>query len=147
MAATIKGLGVVWSVGTITMAGGVITESVGGTNHMTQSLSFERNSEVARIKETGGEIKTVVFSGFTKTLRISVVPAGSTLANAATSSENLLPKPGDKISITDTISSGTGKLDTNFYVISATQNRTVDGAATIDLVLENSDESDLSTSV
>jgi hypothetical protein len=135
MAAIIKGTGVVWSVGAVTFTAGI--SSTAGTGHYTQSASIERTSEVARIKDTGGTVKTVVFSGAMKTLRVTVVPAGSTVANAITSGDSFLPAAGTKVSVTDDL--GT-TIDDNYNCLSATQSRTVDGVATIDLVLEAGDE-------
>ena len=124
-----------WSVGAVTFTAGIVSTS--GTGHFTQSASVERTSEVARIKDTGGTVKTVVFSGAMKTLRISVVPAGSSTANAQTKGDDFLPAPGTLVTVTD--DSGT-IIDDNYNCLSSTQNRTVDGVATIDLVLEAGDE-------
>lgn len=135
MAAVIKGTGVVWSVGGISYTAGIVSTS--GTGHLTQSATVERTSEVARIKDTGGVIKTVVFSGFTKSLRVTVVPSGSSVANAQTSGDSFMPAPGTLVTVTD--DSGT-IIDDNYNCLTATQNRTVDGVCTIDLTLEAGDE-------
>ena len=147
MAAVIKGTGVVWSVGEITFAAGGVITATAGTDHLTQSATFERTSEVARIKDTGGTVKTVVFSGNMKTLRITVVPAGSSITNAIASGREFMPALGGLVKVTDSNGS-LASTETNYYVLNATQNRTVDGTMTIDLVLENGDEgTDLSSTV
>jgi hypothetical protein len=138
MAAVIKGLGVVWSVGAIDFTAVSISASVQGTGHLTQSAAVERTSEVTRVKNNAGTIKVVIFHGNMKTVRLTVVPSGSSVANARTSSANLTPTAGTKVTITD--DAGT-IIDDSYNILSASENRTVDGVATIDLVLEASDES------
>lgn len=134
MAAVIKGTGVCWSVGSIAFTAGIIS----GTNgNFTQSTRVQRTSEKTNIKDNGGTVKTQVFHGLMKALSISVVPTGSSIANANASADAYLPAPGTTISITD--DSGT-IIDDNYNVISATENRTVDGVRTIDLELEAGDE-------
>lgn len=134
MAAVIKGTAVKWSVGAIAFTAGIIS----GTNaNFTQSARITRTSEKANIKDNGGTVKTQVFHGFMKTLSLSVVPSGSTIIAANSSSDAYLPSPGTLITITD--DSGT-IIDDNYNVISCTENRTVDGVATIDLELEAGDE-------
>lgn len=144
MAAVIKGTGVVWSVGDITFTAGITATS--GTDHFTQSATFERTSDVARIKSSEGTIKTMVFSGGVKSMRVTVVPAGSSVANAVASGREFVPAPGTTITLTDS-NGGLVGTATNWNLISSTQNRTVDGTMTIDLVLENSDEADISGAV
>ena len=135
MAQTIKGKGVIWSVGSIEFTGGIV--SVPGTGHFTQSASVELTSEVARIKDTGGTVKTVVFSGAMKTLRISIVPVGTAVADAIAKGNAFMPSAGTKVDVTDDAGA---IIDDSYNCLSATQNRTVDGVSTIDLVLEAGDE-------
>jgi hypothetical protein len=134
MAAVIKGTGVCWSVGAIAFTAGIVS----GTNgNFTQSTSLQRTSEKNNVKDNGGTVKTQVFHGFMKSLSITVVPNGSSIANANTSADAYLPAPGTKISITD--DSGT-IMDDNYNLLSSKENRTVDGVRTIDLELEAGDE-------
>lgn len=135
-----------WSVGEITFVGaGSAILATAGTDHFTQSATFERTSEVARIKDTAGTVKTVVFSGAMKSLRLTVVPAGTSIANAIATGREFMPAIGQLVSLTDSNGS-LSSSSTNYYVLNATQNRTVDGTMTIDLVLENGDEgTDLSS--
>jgi hypothetical protein len=148
MAASIKGTAVFWSTGAITFTAGIVSSS---NASMVQSATIERTSDVARIKSTDGTVRTVVFSGLTRNLRITVVPCGatppttSTIADAKTSAEAYIPKAGTLITVADDAGS---VIDGNYNCISATQNRTVDGVVTVDLVLEGSDEStDITTLV
>lgn len=124
----------VWSVGAIAFTAGIIS----GTNsNLTQSARVARTSDKAEVKDAGGVIQAVIFHGFKKTLSLTVVPNGTTIANARSSGDAYMPSPGTTISITD--DSGT-IIDDNYNCISATQNRTVDGVMTIDLELEAGDE-------
>lgn len=144
--ATIKGRGVVWSIGGITFTAGIVSSSAA---EFVQSARFNRGSEKAEIKDDGGIIRTQVFHGFKKTLSLSVVPAAlsgtNTVANAQASADAHTPAPGTTITVVD----GAGTvIDASYNLISATQNRAVDGVATIDLELEQGDESnDLTVAV
>jgi hydrogenase maturation factor HypF (carbamoyltransferase family) len=132
MSAVIKGTGIVWSVGGITYAA-----AIAGAKYV-QSVRVGRTSEKAEVKDNGGTIKAVVFHGFKKTLALTVVPAhATTQSGAQTSMDQHQLQAGTLVAIADDI--GT-IIDANYNVISTTQNRTVDGVATIDLELEASDE-------
>lgn len=138
MAETQRGRAVVWSIGGITYTGGIVSSTA---DRFIQSVRVSRQSEKANIKDDGGTIRTQIFHGFTKTLSLTVVPAATsganTEANAQASADSHCPAPGTVVAIAD--DSGT-IIDDNYNVISATQNRTVDGVATIDLELEAGDE-------
>lgn len=136
MSATIKGTAVVWGVGGVTFTAGITSTS------MVQSLTFERASELAEIKDTTGEIKTMIFHGGIKKLNVTVVPTGSSIANAVTAKEAYLPAPGTLITVADASQNapeGENLIEQNWIAVSATENRTVDGVVTIDLELENYD--------
>jgi hypothetical protein len=124
----------------VTFTAGIVSSTHAS---LVQSASIERTSEVARIKDTGGTIKTLVFSGGMKTLRISVVPSGTTTADGQKSADAHVPAAGTTITVADASSAVSGSdtvMDASYNCLSATQNRTVDGVVTIDLVLEASDE-------
>ena len=112
MSATIKGTGVVWSVGGVTFTAGIVSSS---NPSMPQSLTFTRGSEKSEIKDNGGTIKTQVFHGFKKTLSITVVPSGSSVANARASQDAHMLPPGTTITVVD--DSGT-VIDASFNLIS-----------------------------
>lgn len=142
MASQIKGTAVFWSTAGITFTAGIVSSTSGS---LVQSATLERTSEVARIKGTDGTIKTVVFSGNTKSLRITVVPCAvsgtNTIANAKLSADAHVPKAGTLITVADDSGSlPDTALEGSYNCISATQNRTVDGVLTVDLTLEGSDE-------
>lgn len=142
MAATIKGRAVLWSIGGVTFTAGIVS----GTNaSFPQSLRVTRGSNKTEVIDDGGVIRTQVFHGFKKTLSISVIPCddAAVLADANSSADAHMPAPGTKITVAD--ASGT-IIDASYNLISATQNRSVDGVASVDLELEQGDEgNDLTT--
>lgn len=138
MAATLKGRGIVWSVGSITMTAGIVSTA---SADFVQSARSARTSEKAEIKDDAGTIRAVVFHGFKKSLSLTVVPCSlsgtNTVVNAQASADAHTLVPGTTITVVD----GAGTIiDGNYNLISATQNRSVDGPATVDLELENGDE-------
>lgn len=144
MAALIKGTGVVWSIGDVAFAGtGTVIASASNPS-LPQSLRLTKGSEKTNIKNTSGDVVTSVYHGFKKTLAITVIPSATTIAAAVASKEAHLVAPGGKLGITD--GSGSTSIEQNWIIVSSKENRTVDGAVTIDLELVNA-ESDLSTTV
>lgn len=144
MSAVLKGRAVVWSMSGITMTAGIVT---GTTPDFPQSLRIQRGSEKTEIKDDGGIIRTQVFHGFKKTLSLSVIPcdAAAAISGARTSADAHTLTPGTTITVVD---AGGTIIDASYNLISATQNRSVDGVATVDLELEQGDESnDLTTAV
>jgi hypothetical protein len=143
MSAVIKGSGVVWSTGGITFTAGIVSST---NASLPQSASFQRTSEKTEIKDNGGIIRTQVFHGFKKSISITVVPShASTVSGARSSMDAHCLTPGTTITVVD--DSGT-LLDASYNLISSRQNRSVDGVATVDLELEQGDESnDLTTAV
>lgn len=137
MAAVIKGKGVVWSVGAAVFTAGVVS---GTTEAAQQSQRLARTSEKKELIDIGGEILGQVFHTFRRTLSLTVIPYhDSTLAGAYTSIDAWGLKPGTLVTVTNAAGDFAAVAD-NYNVISATQNRTVDGLATIDLELEAGDE-------
>lgn len=144
MSATIKGRAVVWSISGITMTAGIVTAS---NPNFPQSARVQRGSEKSEIKDDGGVIRTQVFHGFKKTLSLSVIPcdAAASISGARTSMDAHMPAPGTTITVVD--AAGT-IIDASYNLVSATQNRSVDGVATLDLEMEQGDEgNDLTTAV
>lgn len=144
--ATIKGRAVCWSIGGITFTAGIVSTA---SADFPQNYRFSRNSNKTEIKDDGDTIRTQVFSAFKKTFSITVVPcalgATNTIANANTSADSHLPVPGTTITVVDAAGA---IIDGSYNTISATLNKTVDGVATVDLELEQGDESnDLTTAV
>lgn len=137
MSADIKGTAVVWSTGTVAITAGI----AGGG--MVQSVGHGVESELAELKDDTGQIKAMIFHGFSRKLSISTIPTGASISAAVAAKETYLPAPGTAVQINS--ASGATKIDRNWYVVSATENRTVDGVVTIDLELENA-EADISAS-
>ena len=136
MSAVIKGVGVVFSIGGVTMTAGIVS------TQMVQSAKLGRSSEKTEVKDTGGVIKSVVFHGFKKTLSLTVIPSANSIANAQIAADAHLGTPsvsivGTKVSVTDAAGL---IMDGDYNCISATESRTVDGVLTIDLELEAGDE-------
>lgn len=142
MSATLKGAGVVWSIGGVTFTAGIVS----ATNPAyPQSAQFNRNSEKAEVKDDGGTFRAQIFHGFKKMLSMTVIPNGTSIANARSSMDAYNLPPGTTITVAD--AAGT-LIDGNYNLISSRQGRTVDGPATLDLELENGDEGvDLTTTI
>ena len=138
MSADIKGTAVVWSTGGITFTAGI----AGGS--MVQSLNYGTESELTELKDTTGIIAAMVFHGYQKRVSMSVIPTGASIAAAVVAKETYLPSPGTAVTIADASGAG-NQVDQNWIVVTATENRTVDGVVTIDLELENA-EADISAS-
>jgi hypothetical protein len=137
--ATIKGKGVVWSTGGITYSAGITGSD------FPQSVSVNRASDKAEVKDNQGVIRAVIFSGFKKTVSITCIPQAADISGAQTSLDGHMPQAGTLVTVVD--DSGT-IIDGSYNVISAKQSRTVDGVAIIDLELEGSDEGvDITTPV
>ncbi len=124
------------------MTAGIVTAS---NPNFPQSARVQRGSEKSEIKDDGGVIRTQVFHGFKKTLSLSVIPCdgGASISGARTSMDAHMPAPGTTITVVD--AAGT-IIDASYNLVSATQNRSVDGVATLDLEMEQGDEgNDLTT--
>jgi hypothetical protein len=136
MSATLKGRAVVWSISGITMTAGIVTAS---NPNFPQSARVQRGSEKTEIKDDGGTIRTQVFHGFKKTLSMSVIPCDSalSLSGARASMDAHMPQPGTTITVVD---AGGTIIDGNYNLVSATQNRSIDGVSTLDLEMEQGDE-------
>lgn len=137
MSATVKGKGVVWSVGALVFTAGIVS----GTNKgAQQSQEMSRSSEKAELKDIGGTILGQVYHGFRKNLSITVTPYhDTTLAGAAASAEAWGLIPGTLVTITNPTGDFTVAAD-NYNVLSSRQGRTVDGFDIVDLELEAGDE-------
>lgn len=135
MGSVIKGTGVVFSTGAI---GGILT-------HIEQSIDAARSAEKTPIKDNGGIFKAVVYHGFMKTLTLSIIPQGATVAAAQTAMDTGMYAPGTSLVITD--DAGT-IVDGTYNVDSSRQRRSVDGVAVLDLELSKGDEgNDITTLV
>lgn len=126
------------------MTAGIVS---GSNPEFVQSARFARTSEKTEVKDDGGTIRAQIFHGFKKTLSLTVIPAdaAAAISGARTSMDAHMPAIGTTITVVD--AAGT-LIDASYNLVSATQNRSVDGVATVDLELEQGDESvDLTTAV
>lgn len=142
--ATLKGRAVVWSIGGITFTAGIVSAS---NPDFPQSARLNRGSNKGEIIDDGGTIRTQVFHGFKKTLSMTVIPCdtAASISGARTSMDAHLPQAGTTITVVD--AAGT-LIDASYNLVSSTQNRSVDGPATVDLEMEQGDEgNDLTTAV
>jgi len=145
-----RGLGVVYSIGSIVFTAGIANSS--GTLSNIQSLNVSREAEMTELKKNG-KVVSQVFHGFAKRLSMTIIPCAASIAAAKASAEAHMTDAenaavsivGARLTITDDLGS---IIDDTYNVISATENRTVDGVVTIDLECEASDESqDITTKI
>jgi hypothetical protein len=134
MSANIKGRAVAWSIGGVTFTAGIVS----ATNaSMPQSARLARTAEEAVIKDDGATIRAMIYHGKRKSFSVTVVPYGANIAGASTSADAHLIEPGTTITVAD----ATGAIaDGDYNLVSATENRTVDGVRMIDLELTKGDE-------
>lgn len=142
MAATLKGLAVVYGVAGVTMTAGIVSATNGA---QTQSLRLVRNSDKVEIKNDAGEVVGQVFVNGKKTLSLTVVPShASAISSAQGSMDAYNIAAGTKITVVD--AAGT-VVDGDYNLISSTQNRTNDGVATLDLEMEKYDANDVTGTI
>ena len=144
MAATIKGLGVVFGVGSQTYTGGIVSDATTAQS-TPQSIRLSRTADEVKVKTIDGQVIGAIFSGFMKTVSLTVIPSAATVAGAGNAAADFAPAPGTSVTIVDSLLDGTtaAGISDNWLVMSATTNRTVDGVATIDLELEASEENEI----
>lgn len=145
MAATVKGLGVRWAVGGITMTAGIVSATSG---QEIQSLTISRTSDKVEIRNDVGEVVGEVYYNGKKELRFSVVPTAisgtNTIANAQTSVDSHLIAAGTKITIVD----GEGTVIDGDYNLDSAEGRGENtGAFMVDLVMHKFDANDVTTTV
>ena len=144
MSAVIKGLGVMWSVQDVTFTAGISSAS---NDQLFQSLRFSRSSDNVSLKTFEGTVVGKVFSGFKRSLSITVIPSAGTIAGAITSSDAHQLKPGTTITVVDASSDSIG-LSVSYNLISSRNTRSVDGVSMIEMELQQGDEgTDITTAV
>ena len=149
--AVTKGVGVVFNCGAITFTAGITSSS--SVANLCQSIRLTRSADNVKIKDSGGAVKAMVLSGFMKQLAINIVPhGGSSLAAGIVSMDTHMSSGGAvntlvgaKVTVVD---AGGTLCDGDWCCTNAVQGRTVDGVATVDIELEQSDEgNDLATTI
>jgi len=139
MSAVIKGLGVMWSVQDVTFTAGIVS---GSNDQLFQSLRFSRSADKTNLKTFEGTVVGQVFSGFKRSLSLTVIPVSAvSQAGAITSANAHQLKPGTTIKVVDASSDSIGGASgVEYNLISSRQSRTVDGVATIEMELQQGDE-------
>jgi hypothetical protein len=95
MAETIRGVGVVWGLGSDFSATGT-----GVGTFLPQGADFEVEADEVEIPDYKGETIGEIFLNEKNTLKMEVIPKGTTLALARAA--NVLPSPGAVITVVDT---------------------------------------------
>lgn len=136
----------IWSVAGVTFTGAIASATA---EHFNQSVSAQRTSEHANIKDQTGVYRSSIYHGFLRSCTITVVPAAlvgtNTIANAAASGDAWLPQAGGVLTIVD---ANGAVIDGAWNIVSARQNRTIDGVMTAEVELEAGDDGvDITTTV
>jgi hypothetical protein len=95
MAETIRGVGVVWGLGSDFSATGT-----GVGTFLPQGADFEVEADEVEIPDYKGETIGEIYLNEKNTLKMEVIPKGTTLALARAA--NVLPSPGAVITVVDT---------------------------------------------
>lgn len=142
MAETLKGLGIIWGVNGKTFTG------FSTATFKTQTLSLNRTADKAEVKNESGEVVGQVFYNEKKALSLSVVPSGSSIANAGTALDNLLPAIGTTITVADSTNATVDGHHTGKYnLTSASLRFTNEGVATIDMEMEQFTANDVTGAI
>lgn len=145
MAATIKGLGIVWAVNGITMTAGIVSSTAG---QAVQSLTYSRTSDKVEIKNDLGEVVGEVYYNGKRELRLTVIPSAvtgtNTIANAVSSLDSHLIAAGTKITIAD--SSGT-VMDGDYNLDSCEMRGDNSSPRMVDIVMHKFDANDVTTTI
>ena len=129
MAETLRGVGVIWGVGAMTMSGVV------ASTDFVQSADFAWQSEKEELRGNDGEVRGLCYYNSTKTLTITVVPsavASGGIAGAVTSAAGMLIDPGTPVTLTDPKSADAAGV---YILESCRLRRTNNGIALIEMDL------------
>lgn len=141
MAATQRGLAVIYGAAGFTTTAGIVSAT---TKAQNQSGRFTRSSDKAEIRDGNGEVAGQVFYNAKKSHTITVVPHGDqTASTAITSLDAWLAAPGTKITVVDTGS----VMDGDYNLISGTCSRTNTDAATVEIEIERYEANDVTATV
>lgn len=110
-----------------------------------QSFDFSRESEVSDLQNESGDTVGRAYFNKKQTAKITVVPAGASIAAAEANAALLLPEPGSKIS-----SFGDGDVSAisgNWAVLRSNFSRTNIDKMAIDLELEKFEANDITAAI
>jgi hypothetical protein len=141
MAETVKGTGIVWGVGGITLTAGIVTANSAAK---VQSFNFDRTSDKAEIKDGDGEVCGQTFYNAKRTLSLTVVPSGATISAAGLSADAWTPAPGTKITLAD---ADGAILDADYNLVSAKLRGSNTEARMADIELERYDANDVTATI
>jgi hypothetical protein len=141
MAATIRGVGVVWGIGSSFNA-----TATGMGTFLPQGVDFDTDSEEVEIPDYKGETVAEIFFNEKDTLKMEVIPKGTstTLARAA----NILPSPGSVVTVVDTEDTEiAGATTTAYLFISGSKRKTPKGAVVLNFVLKRYVANNVTTAI
>lgn len=137
--ATLKGKGVIAHVNGITLTAGIVS---GTSTAANQSARHVRTSDKYDVLNGLGDTITSYFYNHKATLSLTVVPYGTAVSDARTSSDAWRLAAGTKVTVAD--ADGT-VIDDNYNLISSSEGRTNNGVQTIDIELEAFEANEVAT--
>lgn len=146
--ADLKGKAILFGAAGITYSLGI---TVAGTElPLNQNQVFEQPAEATRIKGDDGETRVIAITNKRKRYQLTIIPAGTAVADAKSLLDKLLLAPGTAVTAADPDSAVTDATNAGkFYVDpenGGRMTRSVDGGAQIELTLEQYVANDLSVS-
>ena len=131
MAEIQRGAGVVWG---ITSTGFNTGTAYTSSQWLPQSEEAGREADSEETRDGAGEVINRTTFNQRQTLSLTIIPSGTTIANAKTAS--VLPTPGSELKVIDTDANvGAGSPGTSYEVQSSQLSKTNTGKATITVVL------------
>lgn len=142
MAATVKGIGIRWAAGGITMTAGIVSSS---NAQEVQSLTISRTADKVEIKNDIGEVVGEVYYNGRKELRLTVIPTHATTVTGAQSSVDAhLIAAGTKITVVD----GEGTVIDGDYNLDSAEGRGDNNSAfMVDIVMHKFDANDVTATI
>lgn len=130
MAETQRGVGVVWGITTSS------TPFTGTGTFRHQSQQFSRTSDSDETRDSDGDVINVTTYNQQEELQMTVVPSGATLVAARSS--NIVPTPGSRVQIIDTLDTevGASSPGKDYMVVSASKSKSNTGKSTIEMTLK-----------
>jgi hypothetical protein len=141
MAETIRGVGVVWGIG----SDFAVTGTGIGT-FLPMDVDFEVEAERVEIPDYKGEDVCNIWFNLKNRIRLNVRPKGTsiTLAKAA----NIIPDPGTPATVIDSADSEiAGATSTRYVVVRASKRKSTKDTVTIVMELERSAVNDITADV
>jgi hypothetical protein len=132
MAEIQRGSAVVWGISTSSAT----YTGVGTSRQHFQSQTFSYEADMEETRAGNGTTASVVHYNRSKNVTISVVPSATTLALAI--SANIVPEPGQDVTVTDTdtVIGGGGIA---YMCVSASMHKSNTGKTTIEMTLKRWD--------